>query len=119
VTVLDPGDVDRLAVESRRRQGLPDYVEDPATIARVVRLILAAGPPSGPPDDLDAGGIKDVAARETGMQDHPFDHRRQDRTAPAQPPALPGLPQRPLPHRQGRHTKIQRLAARTRALLRA
>jgi hypothetical protein len=27
-------------------------VEDPATIARVVRLILAGGPPSGPPDDL-------------------------------------------------------------------
>jgi hypothetical protein len=52
VTALDPGDVDRLAVESRRRQGLPDYVEDPATIARVVRLILAGGPPSGPPDDL-------------------------------------------------------------------
>jgi hypothetical protein len=37
-----------LAVESRRRQGLPDYVEDPATIARVVRLILASGPQSGP-----------------------------------------------------------------------
>ena len=52
MTALDPGDVDRLAVESRRHQGLPDYVEDPATIARVVRLILAGGPPSGPPDDL-------------------------------------------------------------------
>jgi hypothetical protein len=25
VTALDPGDVDRLAVESRRRQGLPDH----------------------------------------------------------------------------------------------
>ena len=41
MTALDPGDIDRLAVESRRRQGLPDYVKDPATIARVVRLILA------------------------------------------------------------------------------
>ena len=75
MTALDPGDIDRLAVESRRRQGLPDYVEDPATIARVVRLILAGGPPSGPPDDLDAGGIEDVAAREAGVQDHPFEAR--------------------------------------------
>jgi hypothetical protein len=69
VTALDPGDIDRLAVESRR-QGLPDYVEDPATIARVVRLILAAVPPSDPPDDLDPGGVEDVAALKAGMQDH-------------------------------------------------
>ena len=73
VTALDPGDLDRQAVESRRRQGLPDYVEDPATIARVVRLILAAGPPSGPPDDLDPGGVEDVATLQAGVQDHPFD----------------------------------------------
>ena len=85
MTALDPGDLDRLAVESRRRQGLPDYVEDPATIARVVRLILAAGPPSGPPNDLDAGGVEGVTTLKAGVQDHPFDHRRQDRPAPAQP----------------------------------
>jgi hypothetical protein len=101
VTALDPGDIDRQAVESRRRQGLPDYVEDPATIARVVRLILAGRPPSGPPDDLDARGVKDVATLQAGVQDHPFDHRRQDRTAPAQPPDLPSLLQCPLPQRQG------------------
>jgi hypothetical protein len=60
VTALDLRDLDHLAVESRRRQGLPDYVEDPATIARVVRLILAAGPPSGPPDDLDPRGLDSI-----------------------------------------------------------
>jgi hypothetical protein len=101
VTALDPGDIDRLAVESRRRQGLPDYVEDPATIARVVRLILAGGLPSGPPDNLDARGVEDVAALQAGVQDHPFDHRRQDRAAPTQPPRLPGLPQRPLAQPDG------------------
>jgi hypothetical protein len=37
VIAIDPGDLDREAVESRSRQGLPSHVEDPATIARVVR----------------------------------------------------------------------------------
>jgi hypothetical protein len=39
-------------------KGLPNYVEDPATIARVVRLILAVGPLSGPPDDSMREGSK-------------------------------------------------------------
>jgi hypothetical protein len=78
-------------------QGLPDYVEDPATIAWLVRLILAGRPRSGPPDDLDAEGVEDVATPKAGMQDHPLAHGRQDRGAPAQPLARPALPQHPLP----------------------
>lgn len=38
---LDRNAIACQAAESRRRQGLPDYVEDPATVARVVGLILA------------------------------------------------------------------------------
>ena len=45
MTALDPGDLDRLAVESRRRQGLPDFVEDPATIARLLPLVQELSSP--------------------------------------------------------------------------
>ena len=46
VTGLEPGDRDCLAVAILPPPRPPRHVEDPATIARVVRLILAGGLPS-------------------------------------------------------------------------
>jgi hypothetical protein len=63
------------------------------------------------------------------VQDHPFDHRRQDRAAPAQPPARPGLAQRPSPTDRAasvrvaawpaRRRRVVSMRASTRALVRA
>jgi hypothetical protein len=54
---FDSAAVDGLAVE-RRRQGLPNYVEGPVILTRVVVLILA-GPAELPaPDDLDPGRVE-------------------------------------------------------------
>ena len=36
--------IPHLVAESRRAQGLPDHVEDPAALARVVALLKAAEP---------------------------------------------------------------------------
>jgi hypothetical protein len=82
VSTLHPGDIDRLAVESRRRHGLPDYVEDPATIARVVRLIMAGvqedaadrmprlAPGDHRPDYWEAIGQRDEHSQLIGKASH-------------------------------------------------
>jgi hypothetical protein len=96
VPLIDPAEIGRLALASRRQQGLPDYVEDPAIVARVVALVLVAGETLSAPDDLDAGRVEPITAGDTGVQDHPFGHRANQGATPREASrVIVGLPRRP------------------------
>ena len=82
--MLDREDVARLVRESRRRQGLPDRVCDPGTLARVAALVTASLRPSPleAPVWIDGVRIEAVAATDARLQDDPLDHRADDRPLP-------------------------------------
>ena len=82
--MLDREDVARLVRESRRRQGLPDRVCDPGTLARVAALVTASLGPSQlePPYRVNGVRIEAVAATDTRLQDDALQHRADDRPPP-------------------------------------